>query len=77
MATKPKVKPLTKRTMTLGHLQKRTLDVLRRVKRQFQRQGFEEGMGDEEFVEEVINPLMNDISADRDILRTANKKVPQ
>jgi hypothetical protein len=64
-----KVKPLTKRAMSLNQLQLRTLDVLRKVKFQFGRQAHEEGMSDAEFIEKVIDPLSTDIYQDRHVLR--------
>ena len=43
-----KVTSLKKRTMTLSQLQLRTLDVLRKVRFQLGRQGYEGGMSDAE-----------------------------
>lgn len=62
-------KPLKKRTMTLGDLQMRTLDVLRKVRFQLQRQGHEPGMSDGEFLASVIEPLETDIYQDRQMLK--------
>jgi len=64
-----KVRPLTKKTMTLKQLQLRTLDVLRKVKFQLGRAAHENGMSDAEFIEEVIDPLSNDIYQDRVVLK--------
>lgn len=58
-------KPLKKRMMTLSQLQLKTLDVLRRVKFQFDRQAHDEGMSDGEFIDQVVDPLMTDIYQDR------------
>ena len=66
-----KVKPLTKKTMTLNELQLRTLDVLRKVKFQFGRQAHEDGMSDSEFMDQVIDPLSTDIYQDRRVLKQA------
>lgn len=65
-------KPLTKRTMTLKQLQSRALSVLRQVRRQFNRMPHEGGLSDNEFLEQVIEPLEIDIRQDRDILKRSN-----
>lgn len=64
-----KVKPLKKRTMTLNQLQLRTLDVLRQVRFQLGRQGFEDGMSDNEFISKILEPIETDIYQDRQVLR--------
>lgn len=72
-----KVQPLKSRTMTLNELQLQTLNVLRLVKFQLQRQAHEDGMSDSEFVEQVIEPLETVIHQDRHVLRMhrqANRK---
>ena len=71
-----KVKPLRSRTMTLDQLQLETLDLIRKVRFQLQRQGYEEGMSDEEFMEQIVEPLEHKIYADRHILRM-NRKAEQ
>lgn len=63
------VEPLRKRTMTLSELQLRTLDVIRKVRFQFQRQGHEPGMSDSEFLAAIIEPLETDIYQDRQMLK--------
>jgi len=68
------VPPLRKRTMTLHQLQMRTLDVLRKVRFQLQRQAWQEGMSDEEFVDKVISPLETDIYQDREVLKMHRKR---
>lgn len=68
-----KIKPLTKSTMTLGQLQTRTLEVLRKVRRQFNRMPHEEGLSDREFLDQVIEPLEIDIRQDRAIEKMAKK----
>lgn len=60
-----KVKPLKKRIMTLSQLQLKTLDVLRKVKFQFNRNPYSEGMSDEEFIENIVDSLMTNIYQDR------------
>jgi hypothetical protein len=67
------VKPLKARTMSLSDLQLKTLDLIRKVRRQFTHQGYEAGMSDQEFTEAVLNPLEHSIRADRHVLRMAAK----
>lgn len=67
------VKPLKKKTMTLSQLQMRTLDALRKVRFQLQRQGHELGMSDSEFLEAVIEPLETTIYQDRQMLKMLRK----
>lgn len=55
--------------MTLEQLQRRTLRVLKRVVRQFNRMPHEGGLNDIEFIEQVLDPLRNDIQSDRDVLK--------
>lgn len=69
-----KVRPLQKKTMTLHQLQVRTLDVLRLAKFQFRRQGYEDGMSDEEFIDKVLEPLETDIYQDRQMLKMLRKQ---
>ena len=64
-----KVKPLTKKTMTLNELQLRTLKVLRLVRSQLNRQAHEGGMSDTEFTENVLDPLETEIKQDRYVLK--------
>ena len=64
-----KVRPLTKRTMTLSQLQLRTLDVLRKVTGQLHRMAHEDGMSDSEFIDQVIAPFARDINQDRVVLK--------
>lgn len=61
--------PLKKRMMTLSKLQLRTLDVLRKVRFQLQRQGHEPGMSDAEFLASVLEPLEADIYQDRQMAK--------
>lgn len=65
------VEPLKKRTMTLSQLQVKTLDVLRKVKFQLRRQGYEGGMSDEEFIEQILEPLETNIYQDRVVIKMA------
>ena len=64
-----KVKPLKSKTMTLNELQLRTLNFLRLVRFQFNRQAHEEGMSDGEFIEQVLDPLETTIYQDRQVLK--------
>jgi hypothetical protein len=68
------VQPLKKKTMTLSELQLRTLDVLRKVRFQFNRAAHEEGMSDGEFLDAVLAPLETDIYQDRQMLKMTRRK---
>lgn len=68
------VQPLKKKTMTLSELQLRTLDVLRKVRFQFNRAAHEDGMSDAEFLDAVLEPLETDIYQDRKVLKMARGK---
>jgi hypothetical protein len=67
------VEPLRKKTMTLSELHLRTLDVLRKVRFQFNRKAHEEGMSDTEFLDAVVSPLEEDIYQDRVMLGLKRK----
>jgi len=67
------VEPLRKKTMTLSELQMRTLDVLRRVRFQFQRQSHDPGMSDAEFLDQFVEPLETEIHQDRRMLKMLRK----
>lgn len=64
-----RVEPLKSRTMTLNELQLRTMDVLRKVKFQLHRAAHQDGMSDGEFIDQVVDPLIEEIYQDRDVLR--------
>lgn len=71
------VEPLKKRTMTIEQLRKRTKRVLNQCRKQFLKTPYEPGMSDEEFIDEVINPLLTDIWQDTQmekILNAAQKR---
>lgn len=68
------IRPLRKKTMSLKQLQKRTLTVLRKTIKQFNRKAYEGGMSDTEFIEEVILPLETDIYQDQEMLKMIEKK---
>ena len=68
-----KVTPLQKRTMTLSKLQMRTLDVLRAVRFQMSEKGYN-NMSDNEFLDQVIEPLETDIYQDRQVRKMARTK---
>lgn len=70
------VTPLKKRMMTLSKLQLRTLDVLRKVRFQLERQGHEPGMSDAEFLASVIGPLETDIYQDRQMAKLKRAETP-
>lgn len=63
-----KVAPLRARTMTLEQLQKRTLKVLRLVRKQFNRAAHEDGLSDKEFLDQVVDVLEWDIKSDIAVL---------
>jgi len=67
------VEPLKARTMTLPKLQLATLDLIRKVRFQLNRNAHEDGMSDTEFMENVLDPLESRLYADRWILRQARK----
>jgi len=69
------VEPLKARTMTLSELQLATLDMIRKVRKQLNHQGYEGGLSDWEFIESVLIPLEHSIRADRDVLKRAAKGV--
>lgn len=70
------VRPLKKKTMTLSQLQLETLNVLRKVRFQLNRQAHEEGMSDNEFLDEVVDPLENAILQDREIIKMQRRARP-
>jgi hypothetical protein len=72
-----KVIPLKKKTMTLNELQLRTLDAIRLTKFQFKRQAYQEGMTDEEFIDQVLEPLATDIYQDRQMVKILKKQQRQ
>ena len=69
----PTVKPLQSRTMTLRELQMKTLDLIRHVRFQLNRQAHEDGMSDSEFSEEFLDPFEEQIYADRHVLQMHRK----
>ena len=69
-----KVKPLRRRAMTLIQLQMQTLDVLRKVRFQFNRQAHESGMSDTEFLSQIVEPLEIAIYEDRHVAKMKRNK---
>lgn len=65
----PKVEPLKNKTMTLDQLQRRVIKTIRLMQKQLKRKHYHGGMTDEEFSDEVLNALANDILSDRTILK--------
>lgn len=55
--------------MTLNELQLRVVDVLRKARFQLRRQAHETGMSDEEFIDDVLTPLEDDVYQDRKVLQ--------
>ena len=71
------VRPLKKKTMTLNDLQLRTLDVIRKVRFQFNRAAHEDGMSDSEFIEKFVDPLIEVIYQDRQVLKMHKKRTAE
>lgn len=68
------VKPLKSRTMTLEELQERTLKLIRQMRRQLNRRGFEGGLSDKEFQDQVLDVLESKLLNDKWVLmHTRNK----
>jgi len=68
------IEPLKEKTYTLSHLQLEILDLIRRVRFQLQRPAHAEGMNNEEFIDEFLEPFEMKILADREFLRMARKR---
>lgn len=64
-----KVKPLRRRTLNLDQMHYKTLKLIRETRKQLRRMPHEPGMNDEEFIREILNPLQEQIEADREILK--------
>lgn len=62
------IEPLRKRTMTLSQLQRRTLKVLREIRKHLNTPGAIAELSDQELINDVIEPLISDIQTDRIIL---------
>ena len=71
---KTHVPPLKKRTMTLSQLQLATLNLIRKLRFQLNRVGYEEGMSDKEFLEQIVYPLEADIYQDRKMIALQRHK---
>lgn len=67
------VTPLRSKTMTLNELQLETLDLLRKVRFQFNRAAHEDGMSDNEFLDQIVDPLETKIYQDRQVLKMRRK----
>jgi hypothetical protein len=65
----PDVKPLRARIHTLNQLQLETLDLIRKVRFQFQHSPHDPGMNDTEFLEQVVQPLEDKIYQDREMAK--------
>lgn len=65
------VEPLKARTMSLAKLQLATLDLIRKTRFQLGRQAHEEGMSDGQFIDEILEPLEQQIYADRVVIRAS------
>lgn len=60
--------------MTFKQLQQRTLKVLRLVVKQLNRAAHMPGLSDDEFIDEVLCPLKNDILQDQYMLKQYEKE---
>jgi hypothetical protein len=67
------VEPLKSRTMTLGELQLKTLDLCKKVRKQLNRKAHEPGLSDAEFLDQVVEPLKTIIEQDRYVIQRAEK----
>lgn len=74
MSGEDEVRPLQKKTMTLSELQLKTLDVLRKVRFQFNRQAYDDGMSDTEFLDQIIDPFETEIYQDLQMLKMLRKR---
>ena len=63
------VEPLKSRTMTLDELQRETLSLIKKLKRQLRRSPHEGGLSDEEFIDDVVESLETTIRQDREMLK--------
>lgn len=68
------VKPLKARTMGLAELQLATMDLIRKVRFQFGHKPHDDGMTDNEFLEEIVDPFEQKILADRSVIRDKRRK---
>lgn len=71
---KNRVEPLKQRTMTLDQLQHRTIEVLRLMVKQLGKAPYEDGLSDNEFIAQIIDPFDADIRTDRYILKMENQR---
>lgn len=71
-----KVKPLTRRTMTLEDLQERVLKVLKQTRAQFNRPAWNGKETDREFIDRVLVALDHDIRTDRIVLKRKGYRHP-
>lgn len=67
------IPPLRSRTMTLDELQRATLLLIRRVRKQLFKASWESGLTDEEFVDNVLFPLRDTILQDIQVLTMARE----
>lgn len=58
------VVPLKSKTMTLNELRKEVLSLCKKVRKQFNRKSWQDGLLDDEFLSKVIEPLVSKIQCD-------------
>lgn len=69
-----KVRPLKAKVHTLEELRFFTLDFIKKVRKQLQHSPYQEGMNDQEFLDQVVNQFEEKIRNDRDMERIIEKQ---
>lgn len=62
-----KVKPLRRRTLTVEQMQQKTLKLITAARKQLRRKPYQDGLSDEEFIEQVLDPLASQIKEDQEM----------
>lgn len=69
-----KVRPLKVKVQTLQELRFSALHFIKKVRKQLQHSPYQEGMNDQEFIDQVVNPFEEKIRTDRDMERIIEKQ---
>lgn len=69
-----KVRPLKAKVQTLQELRFSALHFIKKVRKQLQHSPYQEGMNDQEFIDNVVNPFEEKIRTDRDMERIIEKQ---
>lgn len=69
-----KVRPLKAKVQTLQELRFSALHFIKKVRKQLQHSPYQEGMSDQEFIDQVVNPFEEKIRTDRDMERIIEKQ---